>query len=177
MITVETQESAATNILYVMSDSSIDTNCSFHPCATLSRYLSDNGTLPVVVNVEYHFLPGEHQIPSNMVLRDLHNFSIIGVVNKSSSSAVLVGCFHLYILKILASHNVIIRNVMFKRCYYNIPQLQYPYLTSLYISMCFSCIIENVTFKNFGIIGENLIGESILNEIYITHAMAAGQFC
>ena len=176
IITVETQDST-TNILYVMSDNSIDTNCSFHPCATLSQYLSDNGTLPVVVNVEYHFLPGEHQVPDNIVLNDLHNFSIIGVVNKSSSSVVFIGCFHSYIFKILASRNVVIRNVMFKRCYSNIPQLQYPYLTSLYISECFSCAIKNVTFKNFGIVGENLIGESILNEIYITHAMATGQFC
>ena len=69
-------------------------------------------TLPVVANVEYYFLPGEHVLlPSNMVLKNLHNFSIIGVVSNSSSPAVLIGCLHPYILKIYTSHNVNIRNV------------------------------------------------------------------
>ena len=177
LISVETQELTATKILHVVSDNSINASCSLQPCATLSQYLLDNGTLPIRANVEYHFLPGEHQVPANVVLNNLHNFSIVGVVNKSSSSAVLIGCFHSYILYIRASHNVIIRNVMFKRCYYNNPQLQYQYLTSVLISTCFSCVIENVTFNNFGIVGDNLLGETILNEIYITHTMAIGQFC
>ena len=65
------------------------------------------------------------------------------------------------------------RNVTFKRCYN--PQLQPgPYFTSLYLSWCFSCIVENVTFTNFGILGENVIGHSYLNAIYITHN--TGQF-
>ena len=63
---------------------------------------------------------------------------------------------------------------MFKRCYN--PQLQPSnYLTSLYLSWCFSCELENVTFTNFGIVGENLIGNSYLNAVYITHTR--GQFC
>ena len=177
LISVEIQELTATKILHVVSDNSINASCPLQPCATLSQYLLDNGTLPVRANVEYHFLPGEHQVPANLVLNNLHNFSIVGVVNKSSSSAVLIGCFQSYILYIRASHNVIIRNVMFKRCYYNNPQLQYQYLTSVRISTCFSCVIENVTFNNFGIVGDNLIGETILNKIYITHTMTIGQFC
>ena len=34
-------------------------------CATLSQCLLDNGTLPVVSNVEYHFLPGDHHVPAD----------------------------------------------------------------------------------------------------------------
>ena len=170
----EIWEPAANKMLYVLPDNSTNTSCSSQPCATLSQYLLDDGTLPDVVNVEYHFLPGEHQVPANMVLKNLHNFSIVGIVHERSLQTVLVGCFHSHVLKIYASHYVNIRNVMFKRCYN--PQLQpYIYLTSLYLSWCFSCVLENVTFTNFGIVGSNLIGHSYLNAIYITHT--TGQFC
>ena len=169
-------KSTANKILYVLHDNSTNTSCTSQsqPCATLSQYLMDDGTLPDVENVKYHFLPGEHHIPTNIVLKNLHNFSIIGTVHKHSLQTVLVGCFHSHVLKIYTSHYVSIRNVIFKRCYN--PQLQpYVYITSLYVSWCFSCVLENVTFTNFGIVGENLIGHSYLNGIFITHT--TGQFC
>ena len=61
----------AQQIFYVLSDDrSNDTCSSFQPCATLAQYLLDNnGSLPVVTNVEYHFFPGEHHVPMNMKLR------------------------------------------------------------------------------------------------------------
>ena len=167
-------ESTANKILYVLPDNSTNTSCTRQPCTTLSQYLLDDGTLPDVANVEYHFLPGEHQVPANMVLKNLHNFSIVGIVGKSSLQAVLVGCVHPYVLKIDASLYVNIRNVLFKRCYH--PQLQsHMYFTSLYLSWCFSCVLENATFTNFGIVGENLMGNSCWNGIYITHT--TGYFC
>ena len=166
--------SAANKILYVLPNNSTNTSCTYQPCTTLSKYLLDDGTLPDVANVEYHFLPGEHQIPANMVLKNLHNFSIVGIVGRSSSQVVLVGCVHSHVLKIYASHYVNIRNVSFRRCYY--PQLQSSmYFTSLYLSWCFSCVLESVTFTNFGIVGKNLMGNSSLNRINITHT--TGQFC
>jgi len=166
LIFLEIWELAAIKVWYVIPDNSTNASCPSQPCATLSQYLLDNGTLPVVSNVEYHFLPGEHHVPVNMVLQNLHNFSIVGTVSKISSAVVLIGCFHSYVLKIDSSHYVKIKNVKLKLCYN--PQLQNnTYFTSLYISWCFSCIIENVSFQNFGIIGHNLIGKSYLNEINI----------
>ena len=177
LLAVEFQKSKAIDVFYVLSDNSINVSFSPQPCHnyTLGQYLLiNNGSLPQVTNVAYHFLPGKHEVPANMVLTNLTNFSIIGDVSESSSPAVLVGCDQLYVLKISESHNVTIRNIRFERCYN--PQLQLiTIFTSLYISWCYSCVIENVTFKNFGIAGENLIGQSYLNEIYVTHV--TGQFC
>ena len=81
----------ATRIIYVLPDNLINTSCPVQPCATLSEYLLDNGTLPVVSNVQYYFLPGEHHVPANMLLQDLCNFSIIGTVKESPPPVVLVG--------------------------------------------------------------------------------------
>ena len=65
----------ATEMFYVIPDDPTNIiSCPSQPCATLSQYLLDNnGTLPVVSDVEYHFLPGEHQLPSNFILYGLNN--------------------------------------------------------------------------------------------------------
>ena len=153
--------STATEILYVSPDNSTIVNCPSQPCATLSQYLLDNGTLPVVSHVEYHFLPGEHHVPANMILQNLYNFSIIGTVNNSSSQVVLVGWSQSYVINIINSYNVTIANVIFTKC----NQLQ---LIKLKIDLCYSCAIENVTFINLGLTGINLVGQSHLTRIIIT---------
>ena len=75
LLAVESQKSEATKI-YVLSDESTNPNCLFHTCTnmTLYQYLLGDGTLPNKTNVEYHFLPGKHHVPSDMVLTNLNNF-------------------------------------------------------------------------------------------------------
>ena len=164
--------STATEILYVSPDNSTSVvSCPSQPCATLSQYVLDNGTLPVVSNVEYHFLPGEHQVPANMTLQSLDNFSMIGTVSKPSSLAVLVlaDCSQSYIIKIIDSYNVTIANVMLKQC-------DQPQSTDLLISLCYSCTIENIIVTNLGIIGENLIGRSHLTKIVMKSNRSESKF-
>ena len=165
LMTIQIYMSTATEILYVLPGNSTNAvSCPSQPCATLSQYLSDNGTIHYLLchtNVEYHFLPGEHHFPANMILQDLPNFSMIGTVhNLSSSSVVLVGCLQWYVINIINSR---INNVVFKRC--NIREHNRIILTSLGLSCCFSCKIANVTFIQYGIRGMNLIGKSNLHNI------------
>ena len=47
--------SAAAKVLYVIPDDSASKWCLQQPCATLDQYLAVNQTLPILVNVEYHF--------------------------------------------------------------------------------------------------------------------------
>ena len=163
---VEIYVSTSTEILYVLPDNSTNSSCFSQPCATLSQYLLDNGTLPVVSNVEYHFLPGEHHIPANMILQNLYNFSIIGNVNEISSPVVLVGCSQPYVIIITNSHFVNINNVMFKRCN-ALPVINTLKITNLKVLCCFSCKIVNITLFQYGFTGINLIGESYLYNIKI----------
>ena len=150
LIATQNWISVVGEILCVLPDNSSSVMCPSQPCATLSQYWLD-GTLPVVSNVEYHFLPGEHHVPANMTLRNLHNFSIIETVDNSSSSVVLIGCSQSYIITIINSYSVTIANVVFTKC----NQLQ---LINVVINLCDSCAIENVTFINSGLNGMNLVG-------------------
>ena len=169
LVGVKILVSTATEILYVLPDNSTDAvSCPSQPCATLSQYLSVNGTLPVVSNVEYHFLPGEHHVPANMTLQNLHNFSIIGFVSKTLSPIVLVGCCSQpYVISITYSYFVTIDNVMFKLNTADISPIYKMQSTNLMVSCCFSCQLKNIKFLDYGVIGYNLIGESYLYNIKV----------
>ena len=68
--------SAANEIFYVLPDNSTNAvSCPSQPCATLSQYMLDNGTLPVVSNVEYQFLPGEHHVPATKFAQLFNNWN------------------------------------------------------------------------------------------------------
>ena len=68
----------ATRILHVLPDNVSDVNCPSQPCATLGQYFLDNGSLPVLSNVEYHFLPGEHHVVDTIYMEGAINFSLFG---------------------------------------------------------------------------------------------------
>ena len=156
--------STPTEILYVLPDNSTNAvSCPSQPCATLNQYVFDNGTLPLMLNVEYHFLPGEHHVPANMVLQNLYNFSIIGIISKMMSPVVLVGCSQPYVIYIIYSQFVTISNVELKHC--GILPQNVTELTNIKLSCCFSCIIKNVTLLKHGVKAINLIGRSYLNGI------------
>ena len=54
-------------MFYVLPDNISDVNCPSQPCAILDHYLLDNGgSPPVLSDVEYHFLPGEHYVTDIM---------------------------------------------------------------------------------------------------------------
>ena len=156
---------ATYQIFYVLPDNSTNISCPFQPCATLSQYWMDNnGSLPIVSNVEYHFLPGEHHLPTDMILQYLHNFAVLGskYVYSLSISTVFINSLQSY-LKVLDSVNVTIKNVIFKR-----PQMgSYLYtndnfdLYNLAFKNCSSCKIMAVEFVEYGFAGYDLLGENI----------------
>ena len=74
MIMAVLNMSKSSEQFFVLPDNSTNVRCPSQPCATLSQYLMDNnGTLPVVSNVEYHFIPGEHQVLANIELINIMN--------------------------------------------------------------------------------------------------------
>ena len=165
---VKTLSTAMQQVFYVLPDNSTSGSCLFQPCATLSQYLLDNnGSLPVVSNVAYHFLPGEHYIPTNMTLQYLHNFTIIGSQSSTLMFPVIIGSLKSYV-KVVDSFNVFIKNIVFKK--HDMGILNKNYQTDLYnlaFTNCFSCKIMKVHFLEYGFCGKNLMGESYLTEVHI----------
>jgi len=127
-----------TVVFYVISDNLSNSSCLSQPCARLSQYLLDNnGTLPVVSNVEYHFLPGEHHLPTRMVLEHLNNFMLIGII--SASPVTSVSCPYHSFLHIKNSSNFTIDNVNFRQCKMCYEDISYEDIVGFQIATCHSC--------------------------------------
>ena len=162
---------AATEIFYVLPDNSPNISCPFHQCATFSQYFLDNDTLPVVSNVEYHLLPGQHYVISTetVLLDYLQNFSLVGLYSKKLQlpSTIIVSTD----IVIVDSYNVTIKTVIFK---------MFPRTTDarLKLVVCISCTVENVTLLGYGLVGRDLIGKSYLNNlaIYLTRSLYHGEY-
>ena len=156
-------------VFYVSPDNSTNTSCSFQPCATLSQYLLDNnGSLPVVSNVEYHFLPGEHHVPTNMTLQYLHNFTITTSFNEVWSAILFI---HLQSDLIISdSINLTISNITFKTYNY---EYSYNYndfavkVCNVILKKCLSCKVIDVSFSHYGLCGNDLIGDTYLSNIVL----------
>jgi len=147
-------------VLYVLPDNSSNTSCPSQPCATLSQYLLDNnGTLPVVSTVEYHFLPGEHHLSCILMIENAFNFSMLAYAYTTSSPAVIM-CSPVSHVVILHSSNVTIESFIFNGC----SGIAHE---SLSIHSCMLCRMNNILFLQYGFVGRNLLRNSSLNNVTI----------
>ena len=133
----------ATKILFVLPDNVSDVNCSSQPCATLGQSLLDNGSLPVLSDVEYYFLSGVHHVVYAINIVKALNFSFIGF---GLQPAILV-CWSQSYVSVLYAYNVTIRNLMFHQCN---GDLLYEFgveiAASLILYECLCCIVEDIYF-------------------------------
>jgi len=158
---------AAREIFYISPDYSVKATstcarCPSQPCATLSQYLLDNnGTLPVVSNVEYQFLPGKHHVPTNTVLRNLYNCTLAGV---TPLAALVTGNLNQSVLLLTDCYNLTIINLVF-----DVDEVFYHFDNAavLVVHTCNFCHLENIIFLQFGLTTYNLIGESYLKNVSI----------
>ena len=157
----------AARILYVLPDNVSDLNCPSRPCATLGRYLLDNGSLPVLSNVEYHFLSGEHHVVNIMFIFNAFNFSLIGC---GLSSPKFV-CQPQAYIRIFHSFNVTIRNLIFDQCSGDLfPVVAMRIAPSLFLYECSHCRVENIIFIGYGFAGINLFLNSYISNVTISIA-------
>ena len=155
----------ATEILYVLPDNVSDVNCPSQPCATLGQYLLDNdGSLPVLSDVEYRFLPGEHHVVNSIKVIEAFNFSLIGF---GLSPAKLVCRSHYYV-DVFLSFNISIRNLVFSQCSGELfNELNVDMVASLVLFNCSHCKVQDVEFFGYGLAGINLFLNSYFNNIII----------
>ena len=154
----------ATRILYVLPDNVSDVNCPSQPCATLGQYLLDNGSLPVLSNVEYHFLPGEHHVVGTIDIEEAFNFSLIGC-GLSQTNFV---CWSQAYVRIFHSYNITIRNLVFNQCSGDLFSLfGVRTAPSLFLHQCSHCIVEDIVFFGYGFTGINLLLNSYISNVTI----------
>ena len=160
----------ATETLYVLPEDVNNVTCPFQPCATLNQYLMDKGSLPILSDVEYRFLPGDHHVTTTIQMWGATNFSLIGV----GLSPVNLVCFsQSYYVAVFYSYNVTIKNLAFLQCNGILTdEFDTNVAASLILKDSFLCKVEDVTIWGHGFLGFNLFVKSHLNNIIINTNIA-----
>ena len=155
----------ATEILYVLPDNVSDVNCPSQPCHTLDQYLLDSRSLPVLSNVEYRFLPGEHYVVKVISIELAVHLTLSG----SGLSPAKLVCLPVTLVSIYSSYNITIRNLVFDQCNANVlfSEMDLDIAAGLFLYDCMYCIVENIKFFGYGFTGINLALNSYLNNITI----------
>ena len=154
----------ATKILYVLPDNVSDVNCPSQPCATLGQYLLDNGSLPVLSDVEYYFLPGEHDVVNAIIVLGAVNFSLIGF----GLSSIKLVCWPQSYVGVFRSYNVTIKNLVFDQCSgYAVSKFHINIVVGLFLFECFNCKVEDICCFGYGFAGVNLFLNCCINNVTI----------
>ena len=152
----------ATKILYVLPDNVSDVNCPSQPCATLGQYSLDTGSLPVLSNVAYYFLPGEHHVVNVINMVGALNFSLIGF----GASPVKSVCWPQIYISASYSYKLTIRNLAFTQCN-GIYKFNMNISAGLILMDCYICKVEDIIIWGHGFVAHNMLMKSFLNNITI----------
>ena len=158
-------------LFYVLPDDSpvSDVSCPSQPCDSLSQYLLNMPVLSMS-NVKFMFLSGTHSLTSNITLQHVHNVTMAGVAHYDSVLPIIFCHSTEAIMIFVNSSNITITNLLFENCRGTGPKIfdgsfDRPVMTAVYFATCYYCNVSNVTFKGYGLIINNLLGESYLDNI------------
>ena len=166
-----THLTSATKVYYVSPDDISLVYCPTQPCATLSQYLQDNSTLSFVSDVQYHFLPGEHLVTTDIVIHHVNKFVFSGSTETLPSLKCHTGVF----IMIYSSSNVNITHLSIEKC-----GIESSRLASVFLHDCAYCNIIKVNFYppvTYSITGINLLGECYLDRIVINFGIPSSVIC
>ena len=107
----------------------------------------------------------------------MSNFSLVGLKVDNLMSVVLI-CKSQSFVAFLHSNNVTVSNIIFNQCDGNIKHILFKeiwqfdqhkqdIIVSLFLFECFFCKIMNMKFFGYGLMGINVVGNSILNNVTI----------
>ena len=107
------------NVYYVTADDDIDDGCCFNnsscsQCYNLQYYLL-NVSEYFTSKTQLHFLPGLHYLPTNLVIQNVRNISLIG------SRHTTIYCTGLYHIILENCSNVTMKDLIITECGLNPP--------------------------------------------------------
>ena len=173
MIT-EMYTGTSTESFYVLPGNSSNTSCPSHPCVTLSQYL---GNISGMTNISFLFLSGNHSLTSTITMQQVDNITMIGVSYNNSAPAIIICNSAGAALVFTNASNIKIGNLVFRNCGGIGPRIiprndvypddYYPLPAALFFYTCYYCNVTNTTFIGYGLMINNLLGESHLDSITI----------
>ena len=177
----------ACNIYNVRSIENQNTSCSHDQLCNTFQYYLENATKYFSSNAQFYFQQGSHHLYHDVVINNVHNFSMIGG-NKQDNTGTqysLIICSDSAGIIIINSSNILISNLKILYCGLNVAaytklsniqmmwyeEAQAIATASILINNCFSTkIIQTFIDSNAdsGLLGVNLRGESLIADLHST---------
>ena len=143
-------------------------NTTCHHCHNLQHYLL-NITKYFTSSTQLLFLPGLHHLRSNLIIKNVHNISLIGNTATLDTVVIQCGSSHSSSSGLLLRNifNITIKNLMFQECIVKgINERNYKDNVSIKILNCLCVYMKNVTIisvPHFSIVAINVLEFSLFN--------------
>ena len=143
------------NVYYVVPDDGDCADMSSHHCDNLQNYLL-NVSKYFSASTQLIFLPGLHHLSTKLIIRDVHNMSLIG--NMANGVVSTIQCSVKPVIIIMTNVTQLkLEDVVITGCGENIPSYVFtyaiPYYYGLYTVQLYYC--SDVTMNNITILSRN----------------------
>ena len=160
IVTLTTLHVTSSTVYNVTSDDSIS-GC--HHCLNLQQYLS-NVTKHFISNTQLYFLPGLHHLPTDLIMQNVHNISLIGSTANGATPDTVIQCAYSVGIVMINITNLTIQNMVIKNC-----KKHGSRQVSVFIKECHFVTLHSVHIYHdihvISLLGFNVLGNSYFHEI------------
>ena len=146
----------------------VENTSTCYQCLNLQHFLS-NATKYLVSNTQLHFLPGLHHLPTNLIIQNVHNISLIGSATNGTTSDTVIQCNFSVGIIMANITDLIIQNMIIKNCKTKHDLSLQHVQAAVFIKECHFVRLNSVHVyhdKNtVSLLGINVLGISCFNEL------------
>ena len=139
-----------------------------YQCLTLQHYLS-NVTKYFSSNTQVHFLPGLHHLPTDLIIQNAHNISLIGSETNGTKPDIVIQCTSSVGIVMANITNLTIQNMVIKNCKTKHNSLHVRIQAAIFIKECHFVKLNFVQIYHndnaISLLGFNVLGSSYFKEI------------
>ena len=153
--------SATSNVVYNVTP---DENSKYDCCPNLQHYLLNDAEY-FTSNTQFHFLQGLHHLPTNLIIHNVNNISLIGSANNGEKPDTVIQCSSSVGFIMTNIANLTIKYLIIQNCKIKHHSLH----TAVFIKECSFVQIHSVHIYHarhvISLLAVNILGNSSLHDI------------
>ena len=157
-----TMMSSVNSIVYDVTPD--DNKCDYNYCQDLQYYLL-NVVKSFASNTQLNFLPGLHHLPTDLIIQNVHNISLIGSTTNGLAPDTIIQCTSSVGFIMTNITNLTVQNVVIRNC----RTIHHSLQAAVYIKGCsfvqFRLIHIYQQSYVISLLGINILGDSYIHNI------------
>jgi len=143
-----------------------DPNTTCHYCHNLQHYLL-NTTKYFTSNAQLLFLPGLHQLHTNLIIQNVYNFSLIGSTTNGTTPDAVIQCNSSVGIVMTNITNLAMKNMVINNCTKQHSKIR----ADLLFEECYNVklihikVFGGLTYSRCGLVAINILGSSVFTDL------------